>query len=286
MSKQKAKPANAPAEESKPVTAPANVASFAESQRENAPEESADDLARKALAGTETNDNGEQVSTDTPAQSKPAQEQNASGIRDKAGELFNPELHAVKADGSPSYAKSGVFRRKRGTGSRVSVPVANALPPDEARRIAEANAQAAEEQKRRKAMIAASGIAEIIFKSGYMLGGDEWLPIKNEEKQIDERRDMTTAWAEYCYARGVEDIPPGMLVAFVVSAYALPRFAAPETQKRLGRFATFIKRGKLWFENWRLTRGSKKNAARVANGNDGERENDSRESGRTGANAE
>ena len=286
MSKQKAKPANAPAEESsKPVSAPANVASFAESQRENAPEESADDLARKALAGTENNENAESISTDTPAQNKPAQS-GAGEIRDKAGELFNPELHAVKADGSPSYAKSGVFRRKRGTGSRVTIPAANAIPPDEARRIAEANAQAAEEQKRRRAMIAAQGISEIIFKSGYMLGGDEWLPIKNEEKQIDERRDMHTAWAEYCYARGVEDIPPGMLVAFVVSAYALPRFAAPETQKRLGTFATFVKRGKLWFENWRLSRGSKKNAARITNGNDGERENDSRESNRAGANAE
>lgn len=270
MSKQKTTAIEKP----KPETKPAAVTTFAESQRENAPEETADDLARKALAGTtEQKENAEPLSTDAQAKAPgtPANE-----VRDKAGELFNPELHAVKSDGSPSFAKSGVFRRKRGTGgSRVAVPAANALPPDEARRIAEANAQAAEEQKRRKAAIAAGGIAEIIFKSGYMLGGDEWLPIKNDEKQIDERRDMHTAWAEYCYARGVEDIPPGLLVAFVCSAYALPRFAGPETQKRVGAFATFVKRGKLWFENWRLKRGN--NAARIANRNDGERKDNASE---------
>jgi hypothetical protein len=127
-----------------------------------------------------------------------------------------------------------------------------------------------------------SGIAEIIFKSGYMLGGDEWLPIKHDEKQIDERRDMSTAWADYAYAKGMDDLPPGLLVAFVCSAYALPRFGAPETQKRLGRFATFAKRVKLGYENWKLKR-SEKNAARIAHGNDGERKNDTREGDSGGA---
>lgn len=253
-----------------------SVAAFAESQRENAPEESPDDLARKALAGDNENENGDgKLPTDTRVETPPAQ--SSEGIRDKSGALFDPTIHAVKSDGSPSLTKSGYFRRKRGTGARVIVPGAASIPPDEARRIAEQQAQAIEEQKRRKAMIAAQGISEIIFKSGYMLGGEEWLPIKNDEKQIDERRDMHTAWAEYCYARGVEDIPPGLLVAFVCSAYALPRFAGQETQKRLGAFATGLKRVKLWFENWRLKRGVK-NAARIANGNDGERKNDTGES--------
>ena len=275
MSKQKSKPANE-APEQKPASVASSVQDFAESQRENAPEETADDLARKALGGgaSEENKNAEQLSTDANAQPQPAK---AGEIRDRAGELFNPELHAVKSDGSPSFAKSGLFRRRRGTGGRVAIPATPAISSEESRRIAEQQAAAAEEQKRRKAMIAAQGISEIIFKSGYMLGGDEWLPIKNDEKQIDERRDMHTAWAEYCYARGVEDIPPGMLVAFVCSAYMLPRFAAPETQKRLGAFATFLKRGKLWFENWRLSRKERKDAARITNGNDRERQNDSRE---------
>jgi len=257
-------------------TKPAAVATFAESQRENAPEETADDLARKALAGTES-PNAEPLSTDAKAEPRATP---TNEIRDKAGELFNPEFHAIKSDGTPSYAKSGVFRRKRGTGSRVALPLSATVAPEEQRRLAEQASQAAEEQKRRKAMIAAQGISEIIFKSGYMLGGEEWLPIKHDEKQIDERKDMHTAWAEYCYARGVEDIPPGMLVAFVMSAYALPRFVeGKETHKRMSAFATFVKRGKLWLENWRLTRSERKtNAARIANGNDGERKDNASES--------
>ena len=272
-----------PVTETKAPAVVANVASFAESQRENAPEESADDLARKALTGTGSAESAEQLPPNPPAEPKPAETSNAGEIRDKAGELFNPELHAVKADGSPSFAKSGVFRRRRGTGCRVTMPAIPGQSHEEIRRIAEQNAQAAEEQKRRKAMIAAQGISEIIFKSGYMLGGDEWLPIKNEEKQIDERRDMHTAWAEYCYARGVEDIPPGLLVAFVCSAYALPRFTAPETQKRLGTFATYLKRGKLWFDNWRLTRKERKDGSRITDRNDGKRKDNASESDSRGA---
>ena len=243
---------------------------FAQEQRDNAPEESAEDIARKALTG-EKEDGAEQVSTDAP----PANPPPTSGeIRDRSGELFNPELHAVNKEGKPSFAKSGLFRRKRGVGARVTVPTVAADPA-----AAAAAAAAAEEAKQRKAMIAGTAVAEIIFKSGYMLGGEEWLPIKNDEKQIDERRDMVTCWQNYCYARGMEDVPPGLLVAFVVSAYALPRLAGTETQKRIGRAVGMFKRLGLWFQDWRLRR-----AARATNRNDGERKDDTRKGDSESAN--
>jgi hypothetical protein len=265
----------------------ADIAAIAEEQRADAPEETPDDIARKALGGA-TDEPADIVSTST--ETKITQSPATGGITDKSGAVFDPTKHAVKSDGSPAFAKSGYFRAKRGTGPRVRIPnsgVASGLTTDEQQRAAAAASAAAEEQKRRKAMIAANGITEIIFKSGYMLGGDEWLPIKHEEKQIDERRDMQTAWAELCYAKDMSDIPPGLLVAFVCSAYALPRFTAPETKKRLSAFAIGVQKASLWFKNWRLNRKRRKeekNAARATNGNDGERKNNAREgdSARTG----
>lgn len=252
----------------------ASVADFAREQRENAPEESAEDIARKALTGESSKENSAQQLPENPS---PAATPAAEGIRDKSGELFNPELHAVNKEGAPSIAKSGLFRRKRGLGARVNIPTAVAVDPAEAQRRAAELAAQTEEAKQRKAIIAGTAIAEILFKSGYMLGGDEWNPIKNDARQIDERRDMVTAWTGYCYARGVEDIPPGLLVAFVVSAYALPRFAGTETQKRLSILGGTVKRLGLWFQNWRLKR-----ASRATNRNDGERKDDTSKGDRAG----
>lgn len=286
MAKRKQTESEPSADETVDVKSPlVDVAALAAEQRENAPEESAEDIARKALGGEEIN--GSDLVSKATEIAIP--EASASTITDKSGATFDPAKHAVKNDGTPAFAKSGFFRAKRGTGPRVRVPNSGATPglaPDEQRRAAEAASAAAEEQKRRKAMIAANGITEIIFKSGYMIGGDEWLPVKHEEKQIDERRDMQTAWAEYCYAKDMNDIPPGLLVAFVCSAYALPRFTAPETKKRLSAFAVGVQKAGLWFKNWRLDRKRRKeekDAARAANRDDGKRKNDTRESDSKGA---
>lgn len=176
---------------------------------------------------------------------------------DVDGVAFDPAKHAVKPDGTPSMTSTGRFRRKRGQGtrSRIAAPnrSASTAAPDNA------TPQLTEEQKQqaRNAGIAA---AEILFRTAVMFGGDDWHPIKNDEKQIDERRDMQNAFAFYCEQKGVTDFPPGVLLAITISSYALPRFTMPETQKRTGKFVSWIRNCAYKFVVWRKNRAARSNS--------------------------
>lgn len=58
--------------------------------------------------------------------------------------------------------------------------------------------------------------------------GDEWKP-----ENAEERNAVVGAVAKYMQAKGVQDIPPGVLVAFVVAAYAGKRVTHPNTKTKL-----------------------------------------------------
>lgn len=61
-----------------------------------------------------------------------------------------------------------------------------------------------------------------------MVFGPEWQP-QNET----ERASVIGALKTYFKAKEVKDIPPGMLLAIVLSAYAAPRLRAPSTSSKL-----------------------------------------------------
>lgn len=203
----------------------------------------------------------------TPEQRSGTAPQSTSGSvgdqYDSEGNRFDPAIHATKPDGSPSLTSSGKFRKKRQ--SKVHRPGAE--------KAAQSDPQSQQLTEQQKAQARAAGVAcaEIMFRSAQVLGGPEWEPIKDDKKGIDERRDMHEAFALYCEQKGVTDIPPGALLAITIAAYAMPRFALPETQSRTKRFT-------VWVANkFYQLRGRKKNAARSDSGNDGKRENASSE---------
>lgn len=66
-----------------------------------------------------------------------------------------------------------------------------------------------------------TGILSMVF-------GNEWQPRSEEEKQA-----VTGALATYCQSKEVKDIPPGVLLACVVLAYAAPRLREPNTMGKL-----------------------------------------------------
>lgn len=67
--------------------------------------------------------------------------------------------------------------------------------------------------------------------------GPEWQPSKP-----DERTMVTVALAKYFETKKVEDIPPGLMLTLVITAYALPRFTQPSTKGKLVL-------GWLWFKS-------------------------------------
>lgn len=134
---------------------------------------------------------------------------------DAAGTNFDPALHQKSKDGGPKYTKAGNFKKKAGKKSQI----ADVTPPDQ-----DAAYKAC-----------GSSTAEMIFIAGQGLGGPEWNP------RPEERIYMTEAWTQYFQAKGIEDLPPGVIVATALISYGAPRFTMPETQSRTKKVIGWLK---------------------------------------------
>lgn len=189
------------------------------------------DLNTGSVTEPETDTN-----TDTDTGPHPSSESDSSrGPRDKQGRTFNPAIHAVQKDGSPSVTKSGFLRAKRGASGQTYVPP-QAIAGDEA--------------------VAAAGkaISRSFVTICIMLGGTEWNPSQDEMVGLD------MAWSEYFKARGIEEIPPEVVLGTVLMGYMGPRLAASQT---------FRARVSGWLSRFRRNGGN----AQFNSGNNGQREN-------------
>lgn len=147
-------------------------------------------------------------------------------ILDKSGAAFDPAQHASDKDGNPLYGVAGNFQKKRGRragasnkhGSKIGTP---AQGP-----------QSVQNSGQSFKMIG-QATAESVFMAGRVIGGEDWEPIKNDDLGIDERAQMSEAWAQYAEAKQWKDIPPGVLVSIVMLGYIGPRLAKPKTKTRI-----------------------------------------------------
>jgi len=149
---------------------------------------------------------------------------------DSSGTVFNPEIHQTKRDGSPSYTKSGRFRKVR----RPNASAASTEPEPEDHRY----------------RVAAQGTVAAIEMLGVMLGGDAFRYIKDKKAKIDERAAGVDAWTEYFRANDIEDFPPGIVVAIWAITYAAPRFGDPTVRKRLSSLGAKVVKGAKRLRKW------------------------------------
>ena len=66
--------------------------------------------------------------------------------------------------------------------------------------------------------------------------GDEWKP-----SCPDERNTMVDAIRAYYESKQLPDIPPGMMLCFMIAVYSAPRFAAPATKNKLSLLWAWVK---------------------------------------------
>jgi hypothetical protein len=78
-----------------------------------------------------------------------------------------------------------------------------------------------------------------------MVFGEEWKPTSEAE-----RDNVCVALKAYLAAKGVQDVSPGWLLAFVVLAYSAPRLRQPTTSSKLKVFGGWFK-DKLVYPVWR-----------------------------------
>lgn len=65
--------------------------------------------------------------------------------------------------------------------------------------------------------------------------GPDWVPMQQEHA------NMVLYTGKYLESKGLGDIPPGWLLAFVVAGYALPRLGRPTT---VGKLRGWFRRGR------------------------------------------
>ena len=107
-------------------------------------------------------------------------------LLDSAGAVFDPKVHATKRDGSPSYTKSGRFRKVRTT----KATAANDETPED-----------------RRYRTAAEGTVAAIEMLATMVGGEAFAYIKDRKSGIDERASGIDAFAVWYESTGNRRFP-------------------------------------------------------------------------------
>lgn len=115
---------------------------------------------------------------------------------------LDPELYVINPDGTAARNKDGTLKKKTGPKKKV-----------------EGTAEAFGEF----GMVA----AESTFMAFSALLGPAWQPTD------EEKRNLTNAWGTYLKAKGINDVPPGVLLLATLVAYARPRITDETTQGRI-----------------------------------------------------
>lgn len=221
-------------------------------------------------AATNVNSVAETLISEAPAPQPHAIEQaraeadaaaNAGAEAAKKYPGFDPARHVLNSDGTPGMTPTGRFAKIR-TPRKGATPSANTAPANKLNIPAGASAPSAvstsgatKEQLARKG---GAGAAALLVMVGVGLGGDEWVPRKDEKIGLDEKAMLEGAFGDYFVAQGYSDLPPGWALVAAVGMYALPRFGMPKTQTRLQKLKTWIFTK---YAAWKSRRNPKKQPA-------------------------
>jgi len=172
-----------------------------------------------------------------------------AGQVDADGTPFDPEVHATSPDGTPSQTSKGRWRKRRGRQGRRS-------------QLHDTAVDRQREAQRQQIQAAATYTVDSIGMLGQIIGGQEWQFLYDPQTGLDERAQGIEAWRRYYEARGITDIPPGAAIALWGVSYVAIRMTRPQTQTRMQRAWSWIKR------KWG------RNGSRVDSGDDRIRQDD------------
>lgn len=143
---------------------------------------------------------------------------------------FDPEKHAVNADGTPKKRADGQWANKRGrkpgqTAAATATPAATGVPKP-------TTAPLSAKKARESGLVTNKAAAHATVKTVvYALGstiGPEW-----DFNTPEEQQNMLNAVEAYYDAHGQLNISPEMMLTFQVFAYAAPRTQHPNTKEKL-----------------------------------------------------
>lgn len=158
-----------------------------------------------------------------------------SELRDRQGLAFDPAIHKVNSAGEPTTTKLNKLIRKPGRKPGSGKVGQSTLSKGGDNASTQNSGQAAARA------IAAAATVDSIGTLGGMLGGEEWMFLTDKDNGVDERQRGIEAFESYYTAKGIDDIPPGVIVLAWVVSYATPRImGGPQTRSKLGRARDWI----------------------------------------------
>lgn len=205
-------------------------------------------------------------------------EQAASGLVDKNGNSFDPQLHQVDKDGKPKESATGKLMLKRGrkSGATRSKPKSTVNIPG-AQGKQEPGQPGLTESQLQQAAVTGNVAASMLVNVSMMIGGKDFAPGKDPATGIDEKAALDSAFTDYFIATGKTDFPPGVALTLTIGMYVLPRLTMPTVQTNLkakgGRIYTWWQNRKLKKLHKKQAKEAETNGAQSNTGNDGKREN-------------
>jgi hypothetical protein len=178
------------------------------------------------------------------AKADPDNPQDSSVEVDKLGIPWNPEIHSKGADGKGILTAKGTWRKRRGlkgSASYINTDAASAAGAKKAEEDPKVTEQRTHEHQCRMAG-AMAGTMLVRLSAG--IGGEAFLPRTITIPgglTYNEEQFLQTAFGDYFVAKGIVDIPPGMVLVSALSMYYLPRFQQPEVRAKGSKFFRWCK---------------------------------------------
>ncbi len=161
---------------------------------------------------------------------------------------FNPDVHAIGADGKPIIKPDGSFAKKRGRKpggkNSVSAHAPRALPP----KIAPGTgvplpdgdlspSVASSGDEKISAEATAKMCTNLTFAVGTMVFGQDLAKPSGK----DEINSIKNAYKDYFDSRGTPDLPPEIGLLFAIGAYAAPRLQHETMREKVARWGAAVK---------------------------------------------
>lgn len=172
---------------------------------------------------------------------------------DGLGIPWNPAEHATDSKtGKGILTAKGSWRKRRGLkGSPSYLNTGAATAPSEPKEDPTVTEKRTLEQQNRMAGVMAG---TMLVRISTAVGGKEFLPrtISAAGVTYNEEEFLQNAFGDYFVAKGISDIPPGMVLTSALLMYYMPRFQEPAVREKGGKFVHWCKgvgtRVYVWFK--------------------------------------
>lgn len=162
---------------------------------------------------------------------------------DALGVPWNPEIHSTGADGKGVRTAKGTWRKRRGLKGSASYLNADAAAAAGTKK--EEDPKVTEQRTHEHQCRMAGAMAgTMLVRLSAGIGGEAFLPRTINIPgglTYNEEQFLQTAFGDYFVAKGIVDIPPGMVLVSALSMYYLPRFQQPEVRAKGSKFVRWCK---------------------------------------------